>query len=85
MITVLLIFLVALAVGFLGSMLGIGGGVLIIPLLTILFNIPIKTARDRALNLSRGVQLAIATGFLVVLPLFMVGSGVFIWLRRRKR
>ncbi len=44
MITVLLIFVVALAVGFLGSMLGIGGGVLIIPLLTILFNVPIKTA-----------------------------------------
>jgi uncharacterized membrane protein YfcA len=40
----LLIFLVALAVGALGSMLGIGGGVLLIPLLTGLFGIPIKTA-----------------------------------------
>ncbi len=40
----LLIFLVALAVGGLGSMLGIGGGVLLIPLLTGLFGIPIKTA-----------------------------------------
>ena len=48
-------------------------------------NIPIKTARDRTLNLSHNVQIAIATGFLVVLPLFMIGSGVFIWLRRRKR
>jgi ABC-type uncharacterized transport system involved in gliding motility auxiliary subunit len=48
-------------------------------------NIPVKTARDRALNLSRSVQIAIATGFLVALPLFMIGSGVFIWLRRRKR
>ena len=48
-------------------------------------NIPVKTARDRALNLARGVQIAIAVGFLVVLPLLMVGSGVFIWLRRRKR
>src|SRR3989344_3600426 len=48
-------------------------------------NIPVKTARDRTLNLSRSVQIAIATGFLVVLPLFMIGSVVFIWLRRRKR
>ena len=48
-------------------------------------NIPVKTARDRTLNLSRSVQIAIATGFLVVLPLLMIGSGVFIWLRRRKR
>ena len=40
----LLIFVVALIVGSLGSMLGIGGGVLLIPLLTGLFGIPIKTA-----------------------------------------
>jgi uncharacterized membrane protein YfcA len=40
----LLILLVALVVGGLGSMLGIGGGVLLIPLLTGLFGIPIKTA-----------------------------------------
>ncbi len=40
----LLIFMVALVVGVLGSMLGIGGGVLLIPLLTGLFGIPIKTA-----------------------------------------
>ncbi len=43
-LTLLLIFLVAGLVGLLGSMLGIGGGVLIIPLLTMLFGIPIKTA-----------------------------------------
>ncbi len=40
----LLIFIAALAVGVLGSMLGIGGGVLLIPLLTGLFGIPIKIA-----------------------------------------
>ncbi|MEW5961742.1 MAG: sulfite exporter TauE/SafE family protein [Chloroflexota bacterium] len=40
----LLIFSVGLLVGGLGSMLGIGGGVLIIPLLVSLFDIPIKTA-----------------------------------------
>ncbi|MCL4300548.1 MAG: sulfite exporter TauE/SafE family protein [Anaerolineae bacterium] len=42
--TSLLIFLVGLTVGGLGSMLGIGGGVLLIPLLTGLFGMPIKTA-----------------------------------------
>jgi len=42
--TLFLIFVVAAAVGLLGSMLGIGGGVLIIPLLTLFFDIPIKTA-----------------------------------------
>ncbi len=41
---IILIFVVALAVGILGSMLGIGGGVLLIPLLTGLFGIPIKNA-----------------------------------------
>lgn len=40
----LMIFVVAFAVGALGSMLGIGGGVLLIPLLTGLFDVPIKTA-----------------------------------------
>ncbi len=44
MVTLLLVFAMALAVGFLGSLLGIGGGVLIIPLLTLLFGVPIKTA-----------------------------------------
>jgi uncharacterized protein len=40
----LAIFVVAFGVGLLGSMLGIGGGVLIIPLLTLVFGVPIKTA-----------------------------------------
>src|SRR5512141_1657338 len=44
MVMLLLIFLIAFAIGVLGSMLGIGGGVLIIPLLTLLFDLPIKTA-----------------------------------------
>ncbi len=38
------IFIVGLIVGGLGAMLGIGGGVMLIPLLTGLFGIPIKTA-----------------------------------------
>ncbi len=44
MIETLLILTVGLVVGSLGSMLGIGGGVLLIPLLTGLFGIGIKTA-----------------------------------------
>src|ERR1041384_7451569 len=41
---VISIFVIGLLVGVLGSMLGIGGGVLLIPLLTGLFGVPIKTA-----------------------------------------
>lgn len=44
MIQGIMIFVVSFAVGALGSMLGIGGGVLLIPLLTGLFGVPIKTA-----------------------------------------
>jgi ABC-type uncharacterized transport system involved in gliding motility auxiliary subunit len=48
-------------------------------------NIPVKTARDRSLDLSRGGQIAIVAVFLALLPITLVGSGVWIWLRRRKR
>ncbi|MHB1143028.1 MAG: GldG family protein [Sulfuricaulis sp.] len=48
-------------------------------------NIPVKTARDRSLDMSRGGQLAIVAVFLALLPITLVGSGVWIWLRRRKR
>ncbi|NOZ26949.1 MAG: sulfite exporter TauE/SafE family protein [Chloroflexi bacterium] len=40
----LVLFLIAIIVGALGALLGIGGGVLIIPLLTVFFHIPIKVA-----------------------------------------
>ncbi|GAB4508765.1 MAG: Gldg family protein [Sulfuricaulis sp.] len=48
-------------------------------------NIPVKTARDRALDLSRGGQIAIVAVFLALLPITLISSGVLIWLRRRKR
>jgi gliding motility-associatede transport system auxiliary component len=48
-------------------------------------NIPVRTARDRSLSLSHGAQIAIAALFLAVLPLGLAGSGIAIWLRRRKR
>jgi uncharacterized protein len=44
MLTLILIFVMGAGVGLLGSMLGIGGGVLIIPLLTTFFGVDIKTA-----------------------------------------
>jgi ABC-type uncharacterized transport system involved in gliding motility auxiliary subunit len=47
-------------------------------------NIPVKTARDRSLDLSRGGQFAIVAVFLALLPITLIGSGVWIWLRRRK-
>ena len=43
-VTFVLILLIGLFVGVIGSMLGIGGGVLLIPLLTIVLGVPIKTA-----------------------------------------
>lgn len=44
-----------------------------------------KTAPDQTLNLSAAAQTAIALGALIALPLALIGSGLFIWLRRRKR
>jgi ABC-type uncharacterized transport system involved in gliding motility auxiliary subunit len=48
-------------------------------------SIPVKTARDRTLNLTRNAQIAIAGWFLILLPLALAGSGLVIWLKRRKR
>lgn len=50
-----------------------------------LIAIPAKTAPDRGLELSRTAQAAISIGFLLVLPLLLLGSGIRIWLVRRKR
>lgn len=48
-------------------------------------SIPVQTARDRGLALSRYTQAGIAGVFLLLLPLTFAASGVIIWLRRRKR
>jgi ABC-type uncharacterized transport system involved in gliding motility auxiliary subunit len=48
-------------------------------------NLPSHTAADVQLDLSHTAQSIIALGFLVALPLSLVGGGVFVWWRRRKR
>ncbi len=47
--------------------------------------IPAKTAPDTSLNLSKIATGSIGLGFLIVLPLLLLGSGLVIWLKRRKR
>lgn len=44
-----------------------------------------KAAPDQTLALSQAAQSAIGFGFLFVLPGALLGAGLFIWLRRRKR
>ncbi len=44
LVVVLLIFVGAIAAGLLGSLVGLGGGVLIVPLLTLVFGLPISFA-----------------------------------------
>ncbi len=44
-----------------------------------------RTAVDQGLALSTTASALISIGFLIVLPLGLIGSGVVIWLRRRKR
>ena len=44
-----------------------------------------KAAPDQSLNLSNTLQAVIGLGFLFGLPVALLGIGLFIWLRRRKR
>ena len=48
-------------------------------------NVPVRTAPDLNLTLSRSAQIGIVLGFLVLLPVGLMISGVTIWWRRRKR
>jgi ABC-type uncharacterized transport system involved in gliding motility auxiliary subunit len=48
-------------------------------------NVPVSTVPDQNLTLSHSAQLAIVLGFLVILPVGLLASGVTIWWRRRKR
>ena len=48
-------------------------------------NVPLRTAPDLTLTLSRNAQIGIVFGFLLVLPIGLLTSGIVIWWRRRKR
>ena len=44
-----------------------------------------KSGPDQTLTLSTTVQALIGAGFLFGVPLILISSGFFIWMRRRKR
>jgi len=46
--------------------------------------IPSNTRADVSLELTRNGQIAIALGFLVIIPLLLAGSGFMIWFKRRQ-
>jgi len=50
-----------------------------------LLAIPVRTTPDATLSLSRPAIVAISLGFLLLLPAGILGSGLFIWWRRRRR
>lgn len=50
-----------------------------------LLNIPAKTAPDTRLTFSPTAVVVIGIGFLFVLPALLLGTGIAIWLRRRRR
>lgn len=48
-------------------------------------SIPVKTAPDLNIQLTRGETAAIAAGFLLLIPLLLGVAGATVWVRRRKR
>ncbi len=48
-------------------------------------NIPLRTASDRVLAISRNAWLVLFAVFLVLLPVIFIAGGVLVWLRRRRR
>jgi len=47
-------------------------------------DIPTKVATDLKLNLSNQAILGLGSFFLLVLPMSLISTGIFVWLRRRK-
>ncbi len=50
-----------------------------------LIAIPVHVAQDLSLTLSQVHMASMGLGFLVGLPLLLLGIGVFVWLQRRRR
>lgn len=50
-----------------------------------LIAIPVHVAPDLYLTLSSVQMITMGFGFLIGLPLMLLGMGIFVWLRRRKR
>jgi ABC-type uncharacterized transport system involved in gliding motility auxiliary subunit len=50
-----------------------------------LIDIPAKTAMDTSLNVSQLWTLIFGLGFLIILPLLFVATGIIIWLKRKKK
>lgn len=48
-------------------------------------DIPAKIATDKSLQLSQTSVAVIGLGFLVAMPLLLLGTGFYIWRRRKKR
>jgi hypothetical protein len=48
-------------------------------------NIPAKIATDKTLQLSQTVVGIIGFGFLIVIPLLLMGTGFYIWRKRKQR
>lgn len=48
-------------------------------------DLPTRRAPDAQLTLTQTAQFAIAFGFLIALPLFLLTTGIVIWWRRRRR
>ncbi|HEY3368731.1 MAG TPA: sulfite exporter TauE/SafE family protein [Symbiobacteriaceae bacterium] len=42
--TTLVMFLISIAAGVIGAMLGLGGGIIIVPVLTLIYGVPVRTA-----------------------------------------
>jgi ABC-type uncharacterized transport system involved in gliding motility auxiliary subunit len=47
--------------------------------------IPVKTTTDGQLNLTETQSLVIALGFLMALPLCLLGIGTWVWWSRKRR
>jgi uncharacterized membrane protein YfcA len=60
-----LLLLTGLGVGFLGAFLGIGGGVIMVPILSMIFNLPIHTAVGTSLAIVVANSIAVSGRYLL--------------------